>query len=428
MRPCFFSRSMLRYTVTRWTPASIFCSRSRIWSTSRCCLASSITCRMTRRCRVSRMPSRPTACCNLPVVSAVLSRSPVETRCADEAAMLRSPDAGRSAGLGMRRQQPHDVIVHNVGKQDQEKHQSDLDEALLECETQVSPHEALDGQEQNVPSVEDWNGQQVQDSQVNANQYHYGNHCRWAFADCFAGNARNPNGALELLHGNAPAEEFSNHSHGILDHFEGSPRRRRSARCKAHPLIRDIGIGSNTDLIVVSARLGYALFGRYSQMQDLSIALDIKLQGLATGVPDVILELVPVFNLLAVHSPDDVLLAQPCPVGGRPREGISDDCRYRQIAKNPVNWLTRVHGDLHVPSYAVIFNFQLEDSPGGVPPELIFSLLPGRILHIVDGDNRVTRLQRRRSRLRVCWHASDLHRLAQERGGRHARHHVVASQ
>jgi len=33
-----------------------------------CCSASSITCKITRRCRVKRMRRFPSACCSLPVV------------------------------------------------------------------------------------------------------------------------------------------------------------------------------------------------------------------------------------------------------------------------------------------------------------------------------------------------------------------------
>src|ERR1700732_1333716 len=57
---------------------------------------------MTRRCLVMRKPRWAKICCSLPVVSAVLRRSPVETRRDGVAAMLSPPENGtadlRSAG------------------------------------------------------------------------------------------------------------------------------------------------------------------------------------------------------------------------------------------------------------------------------------------------------------------------------------------
>src|ERR1700688_3183608 len=61
-----------------------------------------MTCRMTRRCLVMRKPRCAKICCSFPVVSAVLRRSPVETRRDGDAAMLGPPEHDtadlRSAG------------------------------------------------------------------------------------------------------------------------------------------------------------------------------------------------------------------------------------------------------------------------------------------------------------------------------------------
>src|SRR6202040_1985558 len=67
---------------------SIFCARSRISPASRWRRAVSITCRSTRRWRVSRIPREPSSRCRRPGASWTLIRSPVETRCAGVAAMF----------------------------------------------------------------------------------------------------------------------------------------------------------------------------------------------------------------------------------------------------------------------------------------------------------------------------------------------------
>src|ERR1700745_2594897 len=67
---------------------SIFCARSRISPASRCRRAVSITCRSTRRWRVSRIPREPSSRCKRPGASWTLMRSPVETRCAGVAAIF----------------------------------------------------------------------------------------------------------------------------------------------------------------------------------------------------------------------------------------------------------------------------------------------------------------------------------------------------
>src|SRR5260370_9653356 len=92
---------------------------------------------MTRRGRVMRIRRADTACWSFPVVSAVLRRSPVETRWAGDAAIGSTPLRGGFAS-GVRGKQPHYVIVHNVGEEDQTKHQPDLTETLFECQPEIT--------------------------------------------------------------------------------------------------------------------------------------------------------------------------------------------------------------------------------------------------------------------------------------------------
>ena len=55
----------------KMTAGSIFWARARIWSTSRCCSAVSMTSRMTRRWRVRRIPFHAGFAWRCPVGSAV---------------------------------------------------------------------------------------------------------------------------------------------------------------------------------------------------------------------------------------------------------------------------------------------------------------------------------------------------------------------
>src|SRR5690242_9984558 len=113
-----------------------------------------MTCRMTRRWRVMRIPRAATACRSLPVVSAVLRRSPVETRCDALMAIRRqsnrlarrvktSGESRERAPLRMKRKQAHDVVVHDVGEQHQEEDEADLDEALFERQAEIAAANAF---------------------------------------------------------------------------------------------------------------------------------------------------------------------------------------------------------------------------------------------------------------------------------------------
>ena len=41
--------------------------------------------------------------------------------------------------LGVRREHPHHVVVHDVRDENEEKNQADLDEAFLEREAEIAP-------------------------------------------------------------------------------------------------------------------------------------------------------------------------------------------------------------------------------------------------------------------------------------------------
>src|SRR5438477_408620 len=171
----------------------MFFARSKIWSTSRCCSASSITCRITRRCRVRRMPRSPSVLMRLPVVCEVLIRSPVDARCGGvtgitfllalswsranhEIHAKNKIKLLRRSGSGVNRNQTNDVIVHDVSEQQQKKHKSYLNEALLNDHAQVAAQQTFNRQQQNLPAIENRNRQQIQNSKIHADERHQQNH------------------------------------------------------------------------------------------------------------------------------------------------------------------------------------------------------------------------------------------------------------
>src|SRR5690348_10446351 len=168
-----------------------------------------MACRMTRRGRVTRSPREATACWSLAVVSAVLRRSPVETRCDALMAIrrqsnrlaLRVKTSGKwreRAPLRMNREQAHDVVVHDVGEQDQEKDEADLDEALFERQAEIAAANAFHGEQQNVSAIENRNRQQVEDAQIQAKHRHQVDGVNGALLDRLARLHRDSHNALQL--------------------------------------------------------------------------------------------------------------------------------------------------------------------------------------------------------------------------------------
>src|SRR5882762_6858830 len=118
-----------------------------------------------------RIPRPATACCSLPVVSAVLRRSPVEARCVGDVAISNSPLV-RDCVLRVDRQQPHNVIVHNVSEQHKEEDKSTLNEALFERQAEITAADTLHREQQDVPTIKNGNRQEIQDTEVEAYDGH----------------------------------------------------------------------------------------------------------------------------------------------------------------------------------------------------------------------------------------------------------------
>src|ERR1700741_3643036 len=112
----------------------------------------------------------------------------------------------------MNRNQSDDVIVHDVGKQQQKEHEADLNKAFFNRHAQIAAHQAFDSQHKNLTTVENRDRQQIEDAQVDADEGHQRNDLRRSSVYCVAGDLRDADHALQLLDRGAPAEQFSNDS------------------------------------------------------------------------------------------------------------------------------------------------------------------------------------------------------------------------
>src|SRR4029077_6046004 len=118
-------------------------------------------------------------------------RSPVETRCAGVAAIIRfqnriiakkapaaadAPKTMRSLAQSEAKlvvlNKFQDVAVHHKGENAQQEHQTYLHEPLLHGDAQVAAQQTFDSQQQHMSAVEDWNREQVQQSEVEADDGH----------------------------------------------------------------------------------------------------------------------------------------------------------------------------------------------------------------------------------------------------------------
>src|SRR6266850_1454460 len=257
-----------------------------------------------------RIPRTATACWSLPVVSAVLRRSPVETRWVGDAAIRSSPLV-RSRTLGVARQPTHYVIVHNVGEQHQEEHKSNLHEALFERQAEIAATDAFQSQQQDIAAVQDRNGQQVQDSQVHADEHHERYHRQRPLANGFARGTRNANGTLQLLHGNAPAKELPDDADSFFDAFASHRKCISRSIREGHSPVRSRVANDHSNLIDRFSGFSDALLRRNFCMDGLTLAFEFEFYWLAVRAPHALHELSPVFDLLPIHGADDVALFQP---------------------------------------------------------------------------------------------------------------------
>src|SRR5271166_824506 len=94
---------------------------------------------------------------------------------ADASCRSGSKRSGSELGLGEDRQLA-DVAEDDVGGKEQDEHKGGLVDALLEDRIDVAAQEAFDEQEEDHAAVEDGEGKQVEDAEIEADGGHQLDH------------------------------------------------------------------------------------------------------------------------------------------------------------------------------------------------------------------------------------------------------------
>src|SRR5258708_19831660 len=121
----------------------------------------------------------------------------------------------------MRRKDAEYGIVDNVCEEDQQEHEANLNEALLEGQAEIAAADPFQGEQKDISAIKDRDGQQVQYAQVPADQNHQRNHRERSLSNGVPSGARNADRALQLPDGNAPAKKISADSDGFLSALDG---------------------------------------------------------------------------------------------------------------------------------------------------------------------------------------------------------------
>src|SRR6202171_4098446 len=208
----------------------------------------------------------------------------------------------------MSRQNSHHVIVHNVREEDQQEHEADLHEALLEGQAEIAAADPFQREQKDVAAIKDRDGKQIQDAQVHLDQNHQRNHRQRSLSNGFARGARNADCALELPYGNTPAEELSYNSDGLLNALAGHHKGVASAIREGNAAVR--GRINHRHSYLISGFAGFrdALLRSHIGMDQLALAFQVKFYGFPVRTAHAFPELSPVINLLPIHCADSVAL------------------------------------------------------------------------------------------------------------------------
>src|SRR5712692_9150613 len=328
----------------------------------------------------------------------------------------------------MSRKQPHDVIVHNVGKEYQEEDEADLHEALFEGQAEVTATDPFHGKEQDITAIEDRNRQQVEDAEVHADQHHERNDRQRPPPNSFARGARNTHRALKLPDGDSPAEELSNDADRLLHAFAG--------HCQgvAHAIgERDAAVGSGItdDHSNLKDRLpGFrnALLGLHFGMNYLTFTLQFQFDGLALRIAHVLPKLAPVFNFLSIDSLDDVALLQASALCRSSRKHFIEDGEEWRIAKEALHRQVLGHWDFHAAFCPRVLDLHPEFVAHSSLLNGFLRLIPRGISDPVQGKEFVAGLERIRLSRNICREANDLHGLIEIGGIRQANGNEQADQ
>src|SRR5216684_2249777 len=238
--------------------------------------------------------------------------------------------------LGVARQQPHNVIVHNVGEQHQEEDKSNLHEAFFERQAEIAATNGFQCQQKDVASIEDGDRQQVQDAEVQTDHGHQVDGVHRTFLNRLASLYGNPYEALQLPDGQFAREEPANHAHELacgIDRFTGGFLHGGG---KAHCFEGPLGSGRHSNppnRLTVFILVLYRVNGNG---QFISIASWDHVHRLSIGLPDGIEELEPATYRHPIDGDDYVSALEACTAGRLAPFYAANQRRRRQVTQNTV--------------------------------------------------------------------------------------------
>jgi len=101
------------------------------------------------------------------------------------------------------------VIVHDESEDNQDEHESNLNEAFLSFDAEVVAKRAFDGEHGDVSAIENWEWKQVHHREIQADERHHGHEAAEASARGFAGHGDDADGALDFLQRNFADEKLA---------------------------------------------------------------------------------------------------------------------------------------------------------------------------------------------------------------------------
>src|SRR5215471_15962398 len=129
----------------------------------------------------------------------------------------RPEDLGRNTNLpglfpsaacfSARRQDFRDVVIDHENHDQHEEYEADFEYRLFDLQAQVAPNKHFNEQQHNAPAIQNGNGQQVENCQVQADHGHQQEEGGGPFAGGFAGKLSDADRSFERLRRHAALDD-----------------------------------------------------------------------------------------------------------------------------------------------------------------------------------------------------------------------------
>src|ERR1700751_3413415 len=95
-----------------------------------------------------------------------------------------------------------DVAVHYKGEYAEQENEADLHKPFFYGDAQIVADDPFNREQQNMASIQNGNGKEVEQTEVEADDCHQTQQSQRPALSSLAGNARNPDDALQFANGN----------------------------------------------------------------------------------------------------------------------------------------------------------------------------------------------------------------------------------